>query len=94
MTVRAFSDPAAVTWQVWEVIPGSPRISGPSTGQMPNVWGGAPRPDVAPPVSQGDGTGWLVFMAGAERRRLAPIPSGWADLDDAALIGLLEQAAG
>lgn len=37
--------------------------------------------------------GWLAFESGAERRRLAPIPSGWTDADDDGLRLLLLQAA-
>lgn len=94
MSVRAITDGAGVVWQVWEVIPGSPRTDGPPTGQLPNVWGGASWPttmvpEAAPHLEEG----WLVFMTESNRRRLAPIPRGWADLDDARLLRLLDAAA-
>ena len=36
--------------------------------------------------------GWLTFDDGAERRRLAPIPPGWAELPVERLAALLRQA--
>lgn len=36
--------------------------------------------------------GWLAFQLGAQRRRLAPIPTDWWQLDDGALLELLRQA--
>jgi hypothetical protein len=38
--------------------------------------------------------GWLCFLAGEERRRIAPIPTGWERLDDHALLALLARAPG
>jgi hypothetical protein len=37
--------------------------------------------------------GWLTFDDGAERRRLAPVPDGWAAFPDARLALLLRLAA-
>lgn len=36
--------------------------------------------------------GWLAFQLGTQRRRLAPIPTDWWELDDGALLELLRQA--
>ena len=36
--------------------------------------------------------GWLAFQCGEQRRRLAPLPTGWDELPDGALLGLMEQA--
>lgn len=36
--------------------------------------------------------GWLAFECPAERRRLAPIPPGWTEADDAAMRAFLAQA--
>ena len=36
--------------------------------------------------------GWLAFESTIGKRRLSPIPSGWADLDDAELQRLCEHA--
>jgi hypothetical protein len=91
--LRAITDDEGILWQVWEVIPGSPRLAGPTTGRMPNVWGGAAHRVPSSGASPGLDEGWLVFMTDASRRRLAPIPPGWVDLDDAGLLRLLAQAA-
>ena len=36
--------------------------------------------------------GWLAFDAGTETRRLAPIPAGWQEMSDQALLALCEKA--
>jgi len=37
--------------------------------------------------------GWLAFQCGEQRRRLAPLPVGWDEMSDRALLGLMEKAA-
>lgn len=37
-------------------------------------------------------TGWLSFQSATEKRRLAPAPTGWEKLSDAALRELLARA--
>lgn len=37
--------------------------------------------------------GWLTFESAAEKRRLAPIPEGWEELDDETLVRLCDSAA-
>jgi hypothetical protein len=34
--------------------------------------------------------GWLCFQSASERRRLAPIPLGWQEWEERALLGALE----
>jgi hypothetical protein len=36
--------------------------------------------------------GWLAFQCGEQRRRLAPLPAGWDEMSDHALLSLIEQA--
>ena len=36
--------------------------------------------------------GWLAFESPIEKRRLAPIPEGWEDLDDESLAELCDRA--
>ena len=36
--------------------------------------------------------GWIAFECDVERRRVAPIPAGWSDLDDDALRALWRAA--
>jgi hypothetical protein len=53
------------------------------------VWATTPsRGNVRPQFA----AGWLAFESGSERRRLAPIPIGWMEADDAALCEMLAQA--
>jgi hypothetical protein len=33
-------------------------------------------------------TGWLCFENGTHKKRIAPIPAGWEELSDAALLAL------
>ena len=36
--------------------------------------------------------GWLAFQCGEQRRRLAPLPVGWSEMSDHALLGLMDKA--
>jgi hypothetical protein len=36
--------------------------------------------------------GWLAFQAGADRRRIAPVPNNWSTLDEESLLALLARA--
>lgn len=36
--------------------------------------------------------GWLTFLAGEDKRRLAPVPLYWLHASDSELMGLLESA--
>jgi hypothetical protein len=36
--------------------------------------------------------GWLAFQCGEQRRRLAPLPIGWDELSDHALVALMDTA--
>lgn len=76
MSLRTFTDDDDIVWEVWDVIPRGPAAMGtlPSTAAVPPP-GGATH--VAPPLREG----WLTFRTaeGEARRRLSPIPAGWAD---------------
>lgn len=53
------------------------------------VWATIPlQGNVRPQFSKG----WLAFECADERRRLAPIPAGWPDADEAAICAYLAQA--
>lgn len=94
MAHRSFTDSAGVAWEVWEVHPGvasagaeaAERRSGeerrgagpPSSAPPPPPERrviGERRVGVSPPMRDG----WLAFQSPSERRRLVPIPHGWAD---------------
>lgn len=61
--------------------PGSGAPSLPPAGQTERRHGVERRVAVAPPLRRG----WLAFQSGDERRRLAPVPSGWERATDAEL---------
>jgi hypothetical protein len=44
-------------------------------------------------IAEGLSRGWLAFEAGADKRRLAPIPGGWEQLTDAELAILCAKAS-
>lgn len=83
--LRSFRDSEGVSWQVWAVLPVSiehHRIRDPATG--------ADRLPLPPELA----SGWMAFQsARGERRRIGPLPDGWEDLDDAALLAALQRAA-
>lgn len=37
--------------------------------------------------------GWLTFESAVEKRRLAPIPEGWEEVDDESLVELCDRAS-
>jgi len=83
--LRSIRDGRGEAWRVWAVLPmwlEHHRLLDPTTGKerMP-----------LPPELSG---GWLAFeSARGERRRIGPLPDGWEDLDEAALVHVLERAA-
>jgi hypothetical protein len=58
----------------------------------PERRGGLDRRRMRRTVTPGLESGWLTFESAAEKRRLAPIPAGWEDLDDAGLEQLCQRA--
>lgn len=97
MGYRRFTDAMGLEWQVWEV---RPRVSPAANGwdgqdrRSPEpifLWKGPERrlgaapPSNAPIFSPGLECGWLTFESPTEKRRLAPIPPGWEEMDEASL---------
>jgi len=77
MAYRIIRDAEGLEWQVWETRPTGTRLA----------------------VSPGFGDGWLAFERvvepdgpGPAKRRLAPIPDGWAELSDQDLLELMARA--
>ena len=78
--MRAFTDSAGLEWQVWEVLPsklGPETISHSLTHAK---------------LQAAYADGWLCFEAGDQKRRLAPIPSGWQFRDKSVLEQLCAEA--
>jgi hypothetical protein len=94
MAHREFIDERGVQWQAWEVIPTSVerRSSGErrfgARGQRDRRRRSEPR------IRMNDGlaAGWLVFESSHEKRRLRPIPEGWAQRTDHELEQLCDAA--
>ena len=94
MASREFTDDRGEVWQVWHVDPESlerritedPHLT--PTGERRS------RPESRLKVSNPlMANGWLAFESRMERRRLAPVPDGWAEMDQDALRALLARAA-
>ena len=93
MSHRKFLDAAGVTWEVWDVRPEANSV------RSPDGRGQAAAPDVAAPRWESPrlegllANGWLCFQSTGMKRRLAPIPDGWQDLEIAGLEQLCGEAA-
>jgi hypothetical protein len=78
MAVRDFTDNSGRQWRAWDVAPDDL----------------SPRTKDEDYLAQLYHTGWIVFETrkGDDKRRLYPIPKGWAELPDAELVVLLAKA--
>jgi hypothetical protein len=97
MPHRQFTDSKGTTWDVWEVEPSHAERRRPGHDRRRTARPGPDRrrsiDDMRVRISSELTQGWLVFQSTNEKRRLTPVPEGWAHLDDAALERLLSQAA-
>ncbi len=87
MAHREFTDSSRVTWDVWEVYPNlGDRRAAPGDRRR-FIRESADRRTAFNParVSPEYEHGWLAFQSGTERRRLAPVPIGWEQLDERGL---------
>lgn len=96
MALREFEDGQGRRWEAWEVRPATVerRLTTERRRRLRDSAGQERRRRrqlrmVLEPELQ---AGWLAFQSGAERRRLAPIPSGWEALPDRELATLVGQA--
>jgi hypothetical protein len=78
MPLRTFNDGAGREWRVWDVAPASESQS--RFGSLAHL------PDELT-------TGWLCFEADGEKRRLCPVPDGWAEQGDGDIEQLWRDAA-
>jgi len=90
---REFTDDRGDPWQVWAVEPDSleRRVADdpllrPAVERRVRM---ETRVKVTNPLMA---DGWLTFEGRMERRRLAPIPAGWSEMDENALRELLANA--
>jgi hypothetical protein len=77
--LRGFTDSTGVEWRVWEVLP-SRAGDGREFLSMSSLQ--------TTPFADG----WLCFESTEQKRRLAPIPSGWESRDTLVLEQLCSQA--
>jgi hypothetical protein len=93
MAHRAFRDADGRSWEVWDVQPSSVERRAERAGGKAFV-GRERRRRSEPRVRIGEEfrDGWLAFQSGRDRRRLAPVPTGWAGLRDDQLIELLARS--
>jgi hypothetical protein len=92
---RQFVDADGMRWEVWEVQP--TLIERRRVAERRRAPRGDPDRRSAwtnrPTFPLGMRHGWLAFQCAFERRRIAPFPDDWSDLDDPALRALLRQAS-
>ena len=87
MSHRQFTDSSGRTWDVWDVHPTAAARSIAAFSGAEQC-GADQRNVVAPALADG----WLCFEHDRERRRLAPVPSGWTELPTTALERLRDDA--
>jgi hypothetical protein len=96
MPHRQFVDSKQTAWEVWDVEPGHrERRRSPSDRRRARRISQERREvedRTRVRITSGLAHGWLAFQSRHDRRRLAPIPSGWETLDASALEQLCEQA--
>jgi hypothetical protein len=94
MAHRSFKDSRGRLWEVWEVCPSSmERRMGRERRALPRPgMDRRQRPEMRIKASQGYASGWLAFSTHVERRRLTPIPDGWAEWPDEKIAELLTLA--
>jgi hypothetical protein len=79
--LRAFTDSSGTEWRVWDVLPSATTQSfSAGLGGLSSLMGTA------------FASGWLCFESGAEKRRLAPIPTEWVESGERDLERLCSRA--
>ena len=101
MPYRRFMDSRGLRWRVWDVVPSlidqrvaarrlrAVSILHPERRVLPTRRVDPHRARLYFPRTE---TGWLCFESERDRRRLRPIPQGWAHDSDRALEELCERA--
>jgi len=93
MPHRQFLDSHGTLWTVWDVHPSRVQRDLDLARHARLGDGTAERAEhAALRIDALYASGWLCFDSGREKRRLAPIPSGWESLDASGLAALFESA--
>jgi hypothetical protein len=93
MASREFTDDRGEVWEVWAVEPESlDRRTAENDHPTPPLERRATRESRVRVTNPLLANGWLAFESRNERRRFAPIPESWTDLDEVALRALLTRA--
>jgi hypothetical protein len=88
MSFREFKDESGIKWEVWDVHPTSITLAlASANGNRHEIR------DPIGPVQERFAGGWLCFARGQEKRRLAPIPTGWQQLSEDDLLAMWRAAA-
>jgi hypothetical protein len=88
MSFREFRDESGFKWEVWDVQPTSITLAlAAANGGRQDIR------DPIGPVQERFASGWLCFARGEEKRRLAPIPTGWHQLSETELLAMSREAA-
>ena len=94
MALRTFTDQTGREWRVWDTRPET-RDDERRFAENARIAGeGSGREDLRQrlPYSEGLEHGWLTFECDDAKRRLSPIPDGWAGASDEALRGWCAEA--
>jgi hypothetical protein len=93
MAHRTFRDDEGREWDAWEVVPTAVERRLARNGATRRAMAERRRVQqnrvLVPDELQ---RGWLAFQSGTDRKRLTPIPRGWAEMSEAALNDLLKRA--
>jgi hypothetical protein len=92
MTHRQIIDENEHLWDVWEVIPSRVEGLDAARGEMAPETLRISKPGRRILVPGELQAGWLAFQCGEDRRRLAPVPNGWAEMSDDALLRVMLSA--
>ena len=96
MPHRQFTDSKHTTWEVWDVEPSHAERRAKAADRRRSARTSGERrrgEDTARVRMRSElSNGWLAFESKHDKRRLAPIPSGWEALDESALERLCQQA--
>ncbi len=92
MSYREVTDASGVAWQVWEVHPSLADRRRQAQPTPPAGLERRKRRSARSPLPGKLHAGWLAMRSPTERRRVSPVPEGWADLPNEQLQAIIETA--